>query len=118
MKKQIVPILVKAMPPRVRIGHLFYRLEWVVNLRDDDGTRMMGCFLNQDLKIQIDPSMPGPLIADTLFHEVTHAFFEAHGIPRKRLDEEQVAMALGCAWAQFAQANPGVLELIGMFACA
>lgn len=116
--KTTVPDLVEAMPPKVRVGHLDYRLEWVVNLRDDDGTRLMGCFLNLDLKIQIDPSMSGPLIADTLFHELTHAFFEAHGIPRKRLDEEQVAMALGCAWAQFAQANPGVLKRIGDFACA
>ena len=92
----------------LRIGHLDYTVRlFRVDERND------GCWgdcCTHELEIRLARSDPARQL-DTLIHEISHAAWDAYGMP-DAATEEQVATFIGRAFAAVLRANPHLLPVL------
>jgi hypothetical protein len=91
----------------LRIGNLAYTIKVVHNLRQPDGTSLLGQLDNADLTLSLSSILIRPLLLPTVMHEIYHAFCQQTGRP----DDENEAEAFGYFISQLLTDNAWLVNL-------
>lgn len=77
----------------------------------EDVGKLTGSFQDKLGLIEIDPDTLPQVQADTLIHELLHAFWQTRGWPQ-RMTEEQICTKIGGAFATLIRDNPAMCEAL------
>ena len=96
---------------RLKICHLYYDVLPLESLLQDSETAV-GLHSPDDATIYIQPDVPPTEQVRTLVHELIHALYHAHNIPKVKRTEEQTCLILETPLTLLLLENPKLLTAI------
>ena len=113
-KNQIIPIEVKGLPDKVKIGYRDIKIKYVrPDWKKDEMTESYGEYWYRDGTIYIQHDLCGQERANTTFHEIMHAAVnQAEGPLAKESHEELVVNQLSNFMVGVFRDNPWVLDML------
>ncbi len=99
------------LPSPIRISAVDVKMSLVKGIKED--LELLGDYKEDQgsYTIRVDASIPPILLLDTLIHEISHAIIDIYHINLKgEVEEEQLVLQLGSAWAQIYRDSPELLD--------
>lgn len=90
---------------RLKLNHITIEVRALSSRREfDEGS--YGWFIPREQAIYIDADQPASEQARILCHEIIHALWWAHNLPKETMDEERICGALESPFAALFRDNP------------
>lgn len=88
-------------PTKIKIGAFDFSIEYLP-LNEE----LFGDFSYINSRIRVENNLCGPILVDTILHEINHAICRVYHVKIKEAKEEKVVSVMASAWTQIFRDNP------------